>query len=168
MPVTGLDLRRLTDSPDLVSMFTPIDTTGFLFGKDDGKPANSRNPAASPDSKSFLQMDTTNDKFPILVRREGDGLMQLAGTSAGIDLQISQAAAPEAQSNGWPSTFARHRQGQQSLPMNTLRQGGQEHGLGETDESGFSTPTKTAAGEYSSRDPRHDSGTVCAGSRVRY
>jgi len=149
MPVTGLDLRRLNDTPDLSSMFTPIDTTGFLFGKDDDKPTNN-NPAASPDSKSYLQMKTTNDRFPILVRREGDGLMQLAGASSGMDLPISPPTVSEGQSNGWPSTFARHRQGQQSLPMNTLRQGGQESGLGEADESGFNTPTKTAASKCTS------------------
>jgi hypothetical protein len=38
------------------------DTTRFLFGEEEG--------ATSPNVKSYLQMNATDDKFPILVRRE--------------------------------------------------------------------------------------------------
>ena len=38
------------------------DTARFLFGEEEG--------ATSPDVKSYLQMNATEDKFPILVRRE--------------------------------------------------------------------------------------------------
>ena len=38
------------------------DTARFLFGEEEG--------ATSPDVKSYLQMNATDDKFPILVRRE--------------------------------------------------------------------------------------------------
>jgi hypothetical protein len=37
-------------------------TARFLFGEEDG--------ASSPDVKNYLQMNATDDKFPILVRRE--------------------------------------------------------------------------------------------------
>jgi hypothetical protein len=46
-----------------------INTTGFLFGDDDEKPSSQRESATSPDVKSYLQMNTTDDsKFPILIR----------------------------------------------------------------------------------------------------
>ncbi|KAK5149370.1 hypothetical protein LTR04_007141 [Oleoguttula sp. CCFEE 6159] len=122
MPVTGLDLRGRADMPDLASVLGHINTTGFLFGDDEDKPKKTHNPAASPDAKNYLQMNTTNDKFPILVRREGDGIMQLSASSAALDLALSQSPGPETQqANGWP-TFTRHHASQQSLPMNTLRQ----------------------------------------------
>ncbi|TKA69765.1 hypothetical protein B0A49_05219 [Cryomyces minteri] len=122
MPVTGLDLRGRTDMPDLASVLGHINTTGFLFGDDEDKPKKTHNPAASPDAKNYLQMNTTNDKFPILVRREGDGIMQLSASSAALDLALSQSPGPESQqANGWP-TFTRQHASQQSLPMNTLRQ----------------------------------------------
>jgi hypothetical protein len=47
-----------------------INTTGFLFGDDDEKAAAKKESATSPDVKSYLQMNATDDKFPILVRRE--------------------------------------------------------------------------------------------------
>ena len=37
-------------------------TARFLFGEEEG--------ASSSDVKNYLQMNTTDDKFPILVRRE--------------------------------------------------------------------------------------------------
>ncbi|KAL3417660.1 RNA-binding protein (pumilio domain-containing protein) [Phlyctema vagabunda] len=85
-------------------------TTRFLFGDEE--------PATSPDVKSYLQMNQTDDKFPILVRRDEYPNM-LSASSAALDLALSQSPGPEAQTGGWNS-FARHRPGQQSLPMNTL------------------------------------------------
>jgi hypothetical protein len=40
----------------------PSNTTRFLFGEDDG--------ATSPDVNKYLQMNTTEDNFPVLVRRD--------------------------------------------------------------------------------------------------
>lgn len=37
-------------------------TARFLFGEEEG--------TSSPDVKNYLQMNATDDKFPILVRRE--------------------------------------------------------------------------------------------------
>ena len=69
MPVTGYNNRSRNEMPDLASVLSlePINTTRFLFGDDDDKEKNS---ATSPDVKSYLQMNATDDKFPILVRRE--------------------------------------------------------------------------------------------------
>jgi len=86
-------------------------TARFLFGEDENSaPAN---------VDKYLNMNATDDKFPILVRREEyPGL--LSASSAALDLALSQSPAPEANANGWGS-FARHRPNQQSLPMNTLQ-----------------------------------------------
>ncbi|ORY10564.1 armadillo-type protein [Clohesyomyces aquaticus] len=136
MPVTNLDRGGL---PDLASVLGHINTAAYLFG-DEGEQSN---PAASPDVKSYLQMNTTDDKFPILVRRDGNGngTMQLSASSAALDLALSQSPGPEGQTNGWPGY--RHRQSQQSLPSNTLRNEEAEagHANGNNVES---TPTKSA------------------------
>ncbi|OCK77345.1 ARM repeat-containing protein [Lepidopterella palustris CBS 459.81] len=147
MPVTSLDLRGRNDLPDLASVLGHINTTGFLFGDDDERPMNkNQNPAASPDVKSYLQMNTTDDKFPILVRRDGDGTMQLSASSAALDLALSQSPGPELQSSGWPS-FTRHRHSQHSLPMNTLRKASQpdDYDIGQVNGKSVETPTKTMA-----------------------
>ena len=47
-----------------------INTTGFLFGDDDEKSQARKESTTSPDVKSYLQMNATDDKFPILVRRD--------------------------------------------------------------------------------------------------
>ena len=123
-----------------------INTTGFLFGDEDEKPAPKKESATSPDVKSYLQMNATDDKFPILVRRDafpgvvssqilvyimtyGNGYMQLSASSAALDLALSQSPGPDSQSNGW-TPFARHRPSQPSLPQNVFdtQQPGQHNG----------------------------------------
>lgn len=145
MPVTGLDLRNRAsnDLPDLASVLGHINTTSYLFGDDDDKPAGKgHNTSASPNIKSYLQMNTTDDKFPILIRRDGDGPMQLSASSAALDLALSQSPGPESQSNGW-SSLPRHRQAQHSLPMNTLRQdNSDEYGVVQQSGNVMDTPTK--------------------------
>ncbi len=119
MPVTRMDLRGRPDMPGLASVLGHVNTTDFLFDNEDH--AGGKNALGSTDvKKTYLQMNTTDDKFPILVRRDGDGIMQLSASSAALDLALSQSPGPESQSNGW-SSFARHRPAQQSLPMNSLR-----------------------------------------------
>ncbi|TVY49376.1 Pumilio domain-containing protein [Lachnellula occidentalis] len=71
--------------------------------------------------KTYLQMNATDDKFPILVRRdEYPGL--LSASSAALDLALSQSPGPD--SNGWAAPFAsrghRSSQSQQSLPMSNI------------------------------------------------
>ncbi|KAI9815703.1 MAG: hypothetical protein M1827_002099 [Pycnora praestabilis] len=123
MPATGFNSRGRFDLPDFASVMSlgQINTTGFLFGDDDEKPSSTKREqpsTTSPDVKSYLQMNATDDKFPILVRRNDyPGL--LSASSAALDLALSQSPGPESQSNGWTS-FARHRPSQHSLPLNTL------------------------------------------------
>ncbi|KAI9863830.1 MAG: hypothetical protein M1813_003482 [Trichoglossum hirsutum] len=122
MPANGLGYRPRQDLADLTSQLSlgQINTTGFLFGDDDtDKPAAKKqgNSATSPDVKSYLQMNATDDKFPILVRRD-DYPGVLSASSAALDLALSHKSKDtELPSNGWPS-FARHRPAQHSLPMN--------------------------------------------------
>ena len=113
---------------DMLSL-DPSNTTRFLFGPEDD--------ATSPDVKNYLQMNTTEDKFPILVRREEfpglvspdkfldssiiDRQMQLSASSAALDLATSQSPGPEAMSsNGGWGAFTRHRASQsQQLPLSS-------------------------------------------------
>ncbi len=57
MPVT----KSRNGMPDMMSL-DQTNTARFLFGDDE--------PLMSPDSKSYLQMNATDDNFPILVRRD--------------------------------------------------------------------------------------------------
>lgn len=70
MPVTSSMNRKRESVPDYSSLMGlgQINTTGFLFGDDDEKTNNQKESATSPDVKSYLQMNTTDDKFPILIR----------------------------------------------------------------------------------------------------
>ncbi|MCJ1287538.1 hypothetical protein MMC26_006890 [Xylographa opegraphella] len=128
MPVTSSVARTRDFVSDYASAIGmgPINTTGFLFGDDDEKPSMQKESTTSPDVKTYLQMNTTDDKFPILIRNNHHpGL--LSASSAALDLALSQSSGPEPQANGWP-TFARHRPSQQSLPQNVFeaQQSGQQ------------------------------------------
>ena len=70
MPVTGSRVRTNGANSEYASTngLGHINTTGFLFGDDDE--ASKKESATSPDVKSYLQMNATDDKFPILVRRD--------------------------------------------------------------------------------------------------
>jgi hypothetical protein len=57
MPVT----KTRNGMPDMLSL-DQTNTARFLFGDDEL--------LSSPDSKSYLQMNATDDNFPILIRRE--------------------------------------------------------------------------------------------------
>lgn len=118
MPVTGSKNRIYGNYTDYAAAMGigQINTTGFLFGDEDE--AAKKESATSPDVKNYLQMNATDDKFPILVRRdEYPGLvsalqvicpilllircMQLSASSAALDLALSQSPGPETQVNGW-------------------------------------------------------------------
>lgn len=111
-----------------------INTTGFLFGDDDEKAAAKKEAATSPDVKTYLQMNDTNDKFPILVRRDGYpglvssslangfhppliGRLQLSASSAALDLALSQSPGPETQVSGVTSAVRGHRSSQPIFPQ---------------------------------------------------
>ncbi|KAL8962906.1 MAG: hypothetical protein Q9193_000759 [Seirophora villosa] len=117
MPVTGSKSRIYGHYGDYAAAMGlgQINTTGFLFGDEDE--AAKKEAATSPDVKNYLQMNATDDKFPILVRRdEYPGL--LSASSAALDLALSQSPGPESQVNGW-TPFG--RQSSQSNPQNTMK-----------------------------------------------
>ncbi|KAK4694979.1 pumilio RNA-binding family, partial [Lecanoromycetidae sp. Uapishka_2] len=114
--VTGLRSRNHETVPEHSATMGlgHINTTSFLFGDDD----DSKESTTSPDVKNYLQMNATDDKFPILVRRnEFPGV--LSASSAALDLALSQSPGPETQGTGWVP-FARHRLSQQGLSQNLL------------------------------------------------
>ncbi|KAF2640780.1 ARM repeat-containing protein [Massarina eburnea CBS 473.64] len=142
----SMPTAKFGELPDLAEVLGSINTHAYLFGDEEGQ----QNPAASPEAKSYLQMNTTDDKFPILVRRSANGnSMELSASSAALDLALSQSPGPDNQSNGWPSH--RHRQAQQSLPTNTFRKGSQvdEYDVSQANNAVESTPTKMAANRRS-------------------
>lgn len=98
-----------------------------------------------------LQMNTTKEGVPILVRQNGNGNgMKLSTSSAALDLALSQSPGPDGQSGGWGSH--RHRQAQQSLPTNTLRKDSQadEYDVGQI--NGDKTPKSTTSSNRRSID----------------
>ncbi|THV85389.1 ARM repeat-containing protein [Aureobasidium pullulans] len=107
---------------ELSSLLGSVNTTGFLFGdEDDHKSTRVQNQAASPDANNYLQLQTSNDKFPILVRRDGEG-MQLSASSAAMELA-------QAQQNGSDNQLMTDRTNasrtnRQSLPPSAMRQTG--------------------------------------------
>ncbi|KAL8717901.1 MAG: hypothetical protein Q9225_004911 [Loekoesia sp. 1 TL-2023] len=118
MPVTGSKNRIYGNYGDYAAAMGigQINTTGFLFGDEDE--AAKKESATSPDVKNYLQMNATDDKFPILVRRdEYPGL--LSASSAALDLALSQSPGPESQANGW-TPFGRHSS-QSSASQNTTK-----------------------------------------------
>lgn len=126
MPVTGLRSRNHETVPEHSATMGlgQINTTSFLFDDEDSKESTT-----SPDVKSYLQMNATDDKFPILVRRnEFPGV--LSASSAALDLALSNSE----QSEGW-APFSRHRLSQQGLPqaMNSLSLGPSSNGTSNSD-----------------------------------
>ncbi|KAF2002512.1 ARM repeat-containing protein [Amniculicola lignicola CBS 123094] len=138
MPVNLERSRRNDELPDLASVLGHIDTASFLFDDESKQPADAS-------SKSYLHMNTTDDKFPILVRRDGNSNngMQLSASSAALDLALSQSPGPDASGAVWPS---RHRQ-HPSLPTNTLRNAApaDEHNAGAINGNVEMPPTKAMA-----------------------
>ncbi len=110
MPVT----RSRNGMHEMLSL-DQTNTARFLFGEEEGG-------TTSPDVTNYLEMNTTDNNFPILVRnqdypsqvcslnasrlRSADRHMQLSASSAALDLALSQSPGPD--SNGW-GAFNRHR-----------------------------------------------------------
>ena len=67
MPVNFSMRQKRESAPDfgLPAGLSHLDTTSILFGDDDD---GHKDAMTSPDVKSYLQANTTEDKFPILVR----------------------------------------------------------------------------------------------------
>lgn len=96
-----------------------VNTTGFLFGdEEDLKSTRVQNSAASPDAKHFLQYQASDDKFPILVRRDGEG-MQLSASAAAVEMAKTQQNGTDNQDRATTT-----RTNRQSLPPSAMRQSG--------------------------------------------
>ena len=71
MPVTSSMQNKRESVADMSAAggmgMSHISTTSFLFD-DDEKHTGQKESATSPDVKNYLQMNVTDDKFPILVR----------------------------------------------------------------------------------------------------
>jgi hypothetical protein len=114
------------------------------------KDENEQGPATA-NAPYSLQMNTTKEGVPILVRQNANGngnAIKLSTSSAALDLALSQSPGPDNQPSGWSSH--RHRQAQQSLPTNTLRKDSQadEYDV-QRNGNGDKTPKSTASNRRS-------------------
>lgn len=112
MPATSYDRKRNS------STFGPLNTTSFLFDDDDkpsARHSKSSTKTSPPDTKTFLQVQTTADGFPKLISRQGNGEPG-AAPSAALDLALGQASKSEQQAPE-RTTGSRHRI---SLPPSAL------------------------------------------------
>ncbi|TKX19489.1 pumilio-family RNA binding repeat-containing protein 3 [Elsinoe australis] len=112
MPVNS-NFSITSFSPNL----NPVNGTSFPFGDDEGRKSKRSSAilTASPDSKTFLALHQTDDKFPILVRRGTDTVAAFSGPVTPLEMS-------EDSGQDYPrtdrSTAARHRQ---SLPPSAIR-----------------------------------------------
>jgi len=117
MPVTASMSAKRMSSMDEPSIQDRHNTAKFLFGDDDDHQRTQPETMTSPGGKTYLQMGTTEDKFPILLRQTDlPPSSKPQSSHAALDLASSDSSSAAA-AGGWPS-FPRHRQGQQSLPQN--------------------------------------------------
>ncbi|KAG9964529.1 ARM repeat-containing protein, partial [Aureobasidium melanogenum] len=122
-----------------------VNTTGFLFGdEDDLKSTRVQNSAASPDAKHFLQYQASDDKFPILVRRDGEG-MQLSASAAAVEMAKTQQNGTDNQDRATTT-----RTNRQSLPPSAMRQSGYGD-AGKSPLNGILTELNTAKNTAANR-----------------
>jgi hypothetical protein len=120
MPVTNFDYRGMSSLPDVASVLgiNNLNSINSLLNDDEDEyplPPTHRH-TSSIDNNTILRAETTSEEFPILVRRPGD-----------MPSSSHQSNAPPPGQSAWQQSYLRHRHGQQSLPMNTLRNDHMEH-----------------------------------------
>lgn len=123
MPVTNFDYRGVSSLPDVASVLgiNNLNSINSLLNDDEDEYplAPSHRHTASIDNHTILRAETTSEEFPILVRRSGD-MSSASGNLANASGHQSNSGASS--KSPWSSaSYLRHRQGQQSLPLNTLR-----------------------------------------------
>lgn len=113
MPVT----KSRSGFQEILSL-DQTNTTRFLFGDDEN--------TTSPEISNYLEMNTTENKFPVLIRRDEFPNL-LSASSAALDLALAKSASQQttSESNGWAAganAFARHRssQSQQISTLNSM------------------------------------------------
>lgn len=156
MPVTAFDLRNQ-------SYGIPTPPASFAFFNNRGYPQTekekdisthsplrpSQHGPTSPDpSTTFLQLHQTDDKFPILVRRETDKGPQLPTVAAFNDRAAMTQRSPELAGLTDRATASRHRQ---SLPPSAMRHS--IAGLGDSllDDAGAYSDALTAKNTAANR-----------------
>jgi len=146
MPVASRDMNSHSDPTD-ASALDAVNTSTFLFGDGFEKPSKRESTSSTPRALSnFLQMDQTADKFPILVRRDGD-------TAETLDSVANQTLEADNSSSGWPSTFNRALAPQAHLSMPSKSTGNSPpHGFPTPTSSGYATPSS------STNNDRHSMG----------
>lgn len=136
MPVTSRDMASRKSTIE-ASMLDSVNTSSFLFGDSFEKPSKRESSSSNPRVlSSFLQMNETADKFPILVRREEN-----------TNSNASQTPDSDTASHGWPSTYQRSlasAHNRSSMPPTTSTGNSQgnspPHGLYTSASSGHGTP----------------------------
>jgi len=115
MPVTSMDLRNQSNLANYSGLLGALDTSSYLLNDNDEENRKPVRPVqkvtVSPDSSTFLQLHQTNDRFPILLRRETDSAMQSNAPTNEISSSDTQVVTDRA-------TATRHRQ---SLPPSAMR-----------------------------------------------
>jgi hypothetical protein len=111
MPVTGIDFLGVSGNPTNTLGINSLSAINSLFANEDDYVPPSRHRHTASTDNSILHVDTTNDDFPILLRRITDSSSSMMGPPS-----MTTSGVP-----GRLSSFRRHRHGQQSLPMNTLQ-----------------------------------------------
>jgi hypothetical protein len=115
MPVTNFDYRGMSSLPDVGSVLGINNIHSLLNDDDDFPPSSMGHRHTSSDANEILRAETTIDDFPVLVRRS-----DAVNATMGQQDATKYASANDASAN-WSPFASRHRQGQQSLPLNVLR-----------------------------------------------
>jgi Pumilio-family RNA binding repeat len=129
MPVTNFDFLGVSSglgSEGMLGMNTSLSSINSLFDNDDdfSIPSGGHRPTHSIDH-GVLRMEKNSEEFPILVRRTTDSSSSLMPLG-----NLQQVGAPNANSlNNSMFGLRKHRKGQQSLPMNSLRRDDNEMGF---------------------------------------
>ncbi|KAI5852319.1 armadillo-type protein [Tricharina praecox] len=122
LPNNSLDNQNSMQSGTSRFGLGSINTADFLFDDDhtDKSNAEKKTATTSPDVKSYLQMMSTDNKFPILTQSHPG---KLSASSAALDLAYPENAGGQMeQQQLWGhTTFTRsHRPAQHSLPVNNF------------------------------------------------
>jgi len=150
MPATTRDMASRGGLVD-PSILDTVNTSTFLFGDSFEKPSKRESTSSTPRAHSgFLQMNETVDRFPILVRRDGD---------SSEDPIITQTPDSDTASHGWPSTYQRSMASQARLSMPSKSTGnsppnGFPTASSNSNSSGYGTPIIAANNERHSMGPR--------------
>ncbi|KAL4884384.1 hypothetical protein BJY04DRAFT_225628 [Aspergillus karnatakaensis] len=114
MPSSGMSSQLRSNAGfNTSSALESFNPAKYLLHHDDDRTLKDEDRIPTPDIKSYLKLTETDDKFPILSRREGSGF--LSANSDALDLANSKTPGPET----WNS-HSRHRSSHQSMPQNAL------------------------------------------------